>query len=224
MILSDSSKLSNKGWVIEQPWGRVFFGNRKFVPHEDLSSAENGCFLEQVHGNKVVEGLPKTSSRADGQWTQEPGRPLFIKTADCLPVFLFDPVEKRAYGLHIGWRGLSSKILSTALKGHQRPGQVQMWIGPHIHKEDFFLNPSNLQILAKQHPYIQNFIQPSQIAPNQYSVNLAGILVKEASALGIPTNGIWTAETSTYRSSEHHSHRRFSGNKGRQYAFIELRS
>ena len=62
------------------------------------------------------DAIPDT----DAFITDRSGVPLAIFTADCLCVFLFDPV-KRAIGLvHAGWRGTKENITFTAIKLMQK--------------------------------------------------------------------------------------------------------
>ncbi|MBK8575805.1 MAG: peptidoglycan editing factor PgeF [Elusimicrobia bacterium] len=95
---------------------------------------------QQVHGRRVVPvARPriKEKGRTDGMVTQSPGLALRIFTADCIPVFLIDPVH-RAIGLvHAGWRGVQKGIVTTAIQSlsrhyHSRAGEVCVAFGPHM--------------------------------------------------------------------------------------------
>jgi purine-nucleoside/S-methyl-5'-thioadenosine phosphorylase / adenosine deaminase len=91
-------------------------------------------FNRQVHGADVRRADPGTNGEpADGIWTEIPGRPLLVFTADCLPVALV-----RANGsrptivlLHVGWRGILAGIAET---GAARLGRSAFHavIGPGI--------------------------------------------------------------------------------------------
>ncbi|MDI6803532.1 MAG: peptidoglycan editing factor PgeF [Bacteroidota bacterium] len=52
----------------------------------------------------------------DGLITDSKGIFLTISTADCLPVFLFDPVTKSIGAVHAGWRGSEMNIVSRAIR------------------------------------------------------------------------------------------------------------
>src|SRR5208283_4027816 len=70
---------------------------------------------KQIHGDDVlvVEATPDSAQGrpdADAYITDEKYLPIAIRTADCVPVFIFDP-QKRAIGLaHAGWRGTYKAI------------------------------------------------------------------------------------------------------------------
>ena len=112
---------------------------------------ENIVMLEQIHGNDilVVDSFPKINSpaygEADGLITALPGVALVIRSADCVPVFIFDHKKKVLGAVHSGWKGTMLDITGKCLKKM---------------KNDFFCEPGNLHV----------FILPS-IGPNMYEVS-----------------------------------------------------
>lgn len=97
---------------------------------------------EQVHGASlaVIQGsaaIPAPIAGCDALMTDVPGTALLIRTADCLPIFIADPV-RRAVGLaHAGWRGLAAQLplrLLAAFRDvyHSRPEDLRAAIGPAI--------------------------------------------------------------------------------------------
>jgi YfiH family protein len=90
------------------------------------------CFGRQVHG-PLVRRADGQGEPGDGVWTDEPGKPLLVFTADCVPVAL-----ARANGgrpaiaaLHVGWRGLLAGIVQTAAAA-LGSGELGAVIGPGI--------------------------------------------------------------------------------------------
>lgn len=65
----------------------------------------------------VAEGVvrPLPALEADGMITNVPGRILSVLTADCVPVFLYDPVKAAIGIVHSGWRGTALKITVNAI-------------------------------------------------------------------------------------------------------------
>lgn len=97
---------------------------------------------EQVHGASVaiVERTRqdgRSLAGCDALVTACPGVALLIRTADCLPVFVADPL-RRVVGLaHAGWRGLHASLLARLVGAfrhtyHSRPGDLRVAIGPAI--------------------------------------------------------------------------------------------
>lgn len=74
----------------------------------------------QVHGGSVVshgeiEGWSQLEGH-DGHVTGSPGVLLTVTVADCVPVYLIDPVRRVIGLLHSGWRGTSAEILHAGLE------------------------------------------------------------------------------------------------------------
>jgi polyphenol oxidase len=100
------------------------------------------AWLEQVHGNRVVDldrgGLdgaaPADSpTAADAAVTRAAGRVCAIQVADCMPV-LFAAADGSAVGAaHAGWRGLAGGVLEATVRAMQTPpGELLAWLGPAI--------------------------------------------------------------------------------------------
>ena len=76
-----------------------------------FSGAENILQLEQVHGNKIYfSDEVKGSPDGDGIILNEKNVMAVIRTADCTPLFFRNSTENTAGVIHVGWRGLYSKI------------------------------------------------------------------------------------------------------------------
>ena len=78
--------------------------------------------LRQVHGNGVVVFDPAFQTveqvwrtEGDALITLAPGFALGVFTADCLPIFLYDPVRGAIGVVHAGWRGTAKGVIRKAL-------------------------------------------------------------------------------------------------------------
>lgn len=70
----------------------------------------------QIHSANVHEvRSPHTEDDCDALITNERNLYLAVSVADCLPVFLYDPVHHAIAGIHAGWRGSRSRIVERAL-------------------------------------------------------------------------------------------------------------
>jgi Uncharacterized conserved protein len=52
----------------------------------------------------------------DGHATSTKGILLTVTVADCIPVYLLDPVKKAVALLHAGWRGIAGRILAQGVE------------------------------------------------------------------------------------------------------------
>ena len=98
--------------------------------------------MHQVHDVKVavVDRGDITRDELDGydaMITELPGVAIGVRTADCIPVLLYDPVKKIAAAIHSGWRGTVSKIIGKTVSKMQsiyasQPTDILAFIGPGI--------------------------------------------------------------------------------------------
>ena len=97
--------------------------------------------VHQVHGARVLvvgsDSVPSDREPADGLLTRSPGLILGIRTADCVPVFLWHPQRRVAGVIHVGWKGLRSGILKQAFQlldssFSSDPAAIQIAFGPAI--------------------------------------------------------------------------------------------
>ena len=101
----------------------------------------------QVHGCEIREVVDPLTPRSalegvDALVTNVPGVAISVRTADCIPVLMYDPVHKAVAAVHDGWRGtvqrLSQKVIAFM---HDRYGtcaaDVLAVIGPGIGPDSF---------------------------------------------------------------------------------------
>lgn len=74
----------------------------------------------QVHGTDILwheaaRGMI-IEDASDGHATGTAGVLLSVSAADCIPVYLLDPVRRMVALLHAGWRGTAAGILAHGLK------------------------------------------------------------------------------------------------------------
>jgi len=103
---------------------------------------------EQVHGLRVVEVTASVAgsgasvgggrtpvAAADALWTREPGVPLMMMFADCVPVILARPSIPAVAVVHAGWRGAAAGVVREAARALSAlPGEDDLvaYVGPHI--------------------------------------------------------------------------------------------
>lgn len=101
----------------------------------------------QVHGCKVavVDRPDLTRQELEGYdafITNLPGVAVGVRTADCVPVLLYDPVRRVIAAVHAGWKGtvlrISQKALEVmAVKFGTASADVKAVIGPAIGPDSF---------------------------------------------------------------------------------------
>jgi YfiH family protein len=106
--------------------------NRRRLCAELGTDPELLCYGRQVHG-ATVRRAGGTGEPGDGLWTDTPGQPLLVFTADCLPVAVAraDGGPSAVAALHVGWRGLLAGIVANAVAA-LGGGTLAAAIGPGI--------------------------------------------------------------------------------------------
>lgn len=78
--------------------------------------------IQQIHGRRVILAtrrsyqVPTKMPKADAVITQEIGVPIAVRTADCLPIFFYDPCHHVIAVVHAGWRSTHKRIAEATLK------------------------------------------------------------------------------------------------------------
>ena len=99
--------------------------------------------LDQIH-SKIIHNVTKGSKKklkGDSLITNKKGIALGILTADCAPVFIYDPVNNIISAIHAGWKGAYKKIIPAALskfrlKGSHSKDLIAV-IGPCISNNNY---------------------------------------------------------------------------------------
>jgi len=143
-------------------------------------------WLEQVHGNKVIEVSHVSESPivADAAVTKNKNTCLAIMTADCLPILLVSKSGDEVAAIHGGWRPLSDNIIHNTIAKMQSPAEnIYAWLGPCISK-DFFEVGSEVKTKFMQHSDVFKaaFIEKSQ---GKYLADLYKIAEIQLNALGV---------------------------------------
>jgi YfiH family protein len=108
---------------------RRFFGGLN-IPLDRLA------IPKQRHTNVVrVVSEPGEYETCDALLTDVEGVYLVVSVADCIPLFVFDPIKNVVGAIHVGWRGSASGIVNEALKvlGEEfssSPEDLIAYIGP----------------------------------------------------------------------------------------------
>lgn len=99
-------------------------------------SHTNLCITVDDAHRGVGTTRPKFEFGVDGLVSRTPDLLLSVRTADCVPVLLYDPVAKVCAAVHAGWRGTVGNITGNAVKEMQalgsNPENLYAAIGPCI--------------------------------------------------------------------------------------------
>ena len=173
---------------------------------------------------------PRDYKDVDGLITDVPGLTLVTFYADCVPLYLVDPVH-RAIGLsHSGWRGTVKKMGQVTLEAMKeafttKPEDVIAAIGPSICKDCFEVGEEVVREFEAVFDckYHKELIRPNG-RPGKYHLDLwkaNQIILQEA---GVQPERIHTTNICTMCNSDYlFSHRRVGEERGNLAAFLCIR-
>jgi len=119
------------------------FGDARWSEADFLAFAESRglrpVIMRQLHTDIVhrLDAAPEGKLEGDALLTNAPGLLLVIRTADCLPVLLFDEPNQAVAAVHCGWRGTERRILEKAVRAMgeaygSKPEEMIAALGPCI--------------------------------------------------------------------------------------------
>ena len=122
-----------------------------FSPLRDAVLPMRVVQAHQVHGDRVAVVTSAGTTREelegyDALVTDVPGVAIGARTADCIPVLMYDPVRRVVAAVHSGWKGTVLKIAAKTLavmasKYGTRTADIIAVIGPGIGPESFQVGP-----------------------------------------------------------------------------------
>ena len=217
------------------------FGNRNLADTKNLARAldQEGAgvvSVRQVHGDAVLvldrpagngAAVQKKNSQGyDALVTDQLGVILTVRTADCLPVLIFDPDQRVIAAVHAGWRGAIQEIVPKTLRCMMdrfscRPSAVIVGIGPSIQACCYEVGEMVLAPLAARYPYWQEVIKKS--GEGKAMLNLQALIRRQLLELAVPAGQIETAETCTACNPAHYfSYRRDGKQTGSMWSGLVM--
>ncbi len=155
--------ISRQGGVSPQPWASLNVGGTvgdeapRVLENRRRSFRALGRKFEslydvwQVHSTEVVctdapRPLDQPHLKADAILTDQPGVTLFMRFADCVPIFLYDPIRQVVGLVHAGWQGTVKKTAAYAVRAMQarycsRPQDILAGIGPSVGAHHYEVGP-----------------------------------------------------------------------------------
>lgn len=177
----------------------------------------------QVHGKEIVVVTEKDVPlampirQADGFVTNVKGIALAVRTADCLPIFLYDPIQKAIGMIHAGWKGTEQKIAVAAIETMQREygtevAYVKVAFGPCIRRCCYEVGPE----------FGEKFPDETFLRWGKYFFDLALANRNQLMSLGVPEANFLDEEKCTDCEDDLFSHRREGEAAGRHLSFMML--
>jgi YfiH family protein len=207
--------------------------NRKSFLDSLHLKLENMVAAQQIHSANIrIVGKKETGAGAlsdqtaipetDALITSEKGIILGIFTADCLPIFIYDPLTPAIAIVHAGWRGTIAEICRLTLEKMIQtfktdPGYCHVAIGPSICSACFEVSPEVAALFGKVNP--ETVIQTE----SGFKIDLSGFNSFLFQRSGVKPENIDVANLCTgCLNEDFFSYRIEKGTKGRMMGIIAL--
>jgi len=199
----------------EFPWQKHGFGTRLANPPVHIT-------LRQVHSSVVrnARGLQDREAEGDALVTDEIGKAIGVRTADCVPILLLDRSKHGVAAVHAGWRGTAAQIVARAVRALQdefrsEPTDTLAAIGPCVRQCCYEVGPD----VAGQ--FSRSYTTESA-GPAKWKLNLAAANRDGLVESGIPPENIFDLGACTVcAANDFFSYRREPENPGRMLSTIE---
>ncbi len=178
----------------------------------------------QVHGTAVLHATE--AGRYDGYdalMTNQPGLLVGVTVADCVPVLIYDKVQRAVAAVHAGWRGTVGRIVQSTLANMQqqfgtRPADCLIYIGTCIDENSFEVGSD----VAGQ--FDSSLLQIDS-QTGRTCANLKRANAELCLAMGVPASQIEVSPFSTVlHNQDYFSYRAEHGQTGRMLAVIGLKA
>lgn len=149
-----STRMRNSLITYNTPDWLTAFTTGKGVEPEQLGIEQDALVLpRQTHSDHVLwtemAGRPEDT---DAVITDSPDLCVCVKTADCIPILLYDARQRIVAAVHAGWRGTVADIVGKTIKEMNplNATDIHAIIGPGISLECFEVGDEVYEIFQKE--------------------------------------------------------------------------
>lgn len=155
----------------------------------------------QVHGDGVKlvrtdEDIENTKEKFDALVSDRSGIVAGVKTADCVPVLIGDPVSGAYAAIHAGWRGTVASIVVRAVEKLQKefgsePKNMIAAIGPAAGCKNYEIGADVIDAFEAAFTPAGKYFSPTSEGHAMIDLHLAN--ADQLIACGVPVGNIYTA-------------------------------
>jgi polyphenol oxidase len=161
--------------------------------------------VKQVHGTDalLVDRPIEVGTTFAGGWdaviTNQPGVLVTVRTADCVPILLHDPIHRVVAAVHSGWRGSVAGIVPKTLITMQQAfgshaASIHVAIGPSAGPCCYEVDEPVLKPL-QSYPFWKSVVR--ETGPGRALLDLREFVRHQAQAAGVLQQNIWTVSHCT---------------------------
>lgn len=187
---------------------------------DELQLKQAPVWIKQVHGTGVIraDAPPAVFPEADASYTDIPGVPCAVLTADCLPLLLCHRQGLQVAAIHAGWRGLAAGVIEATLDELNAPyADWLVWLGPAIGPSAFEVGEEVRELFMQSDP--QAHLAFKSTAPGKYLADIYQLARQRLVRYGV--SHIYGGEYCTWSdATRFYSYRRDAEKSGRMASLI----
>ncbi len=216
----------------------VLANRNKFANLFSIDSHDFVC-AEQIHGNQIAlvdknqkgagaVDLESALQGYDGLITNCSQLPIFSFYADCVPIYLYDPIQGVIGLAHSGWPGTYKKIALQLINKAQinfssKLTDLYLAIGPSISGVNYEVSAELAKKFKSKFPDLIQEVLSSSDREGHYLLDLSLLNKLMIIKKGIPRKNIIMANLCTYANKDDFfSYRREPGETGRMASMMML--
>jgi polyphenol oxidase len=216
---ADSDFRFNLSFRVGDDAERVKRNRNKFFGAMGISE-KDVSFQKQTHSTKSnYVSKPEFFHDSDALYTDVKNNFLALSLADCIPVFLYEPVHKVIAAIHSGWRGTQGRITTLTAEKTIKEFSLDVknifaYIGPGISGKNFEVG-KDISDLFEERVKIR--------IDGKFFIDLKKHNFLQLVELGVPEENIEISGYCTYDEKDlFHSYRRDKEKSGRMLGVIGL--
>lgn len=195
--------------------------NRKIFFDSVGLEIENIVFQKQIHSDiiKYID-KPGYSGEGDALITDKSNLVLTISVADCVPVFIYDRMNKIIAAVHSGWRGTQKQILAKTIEKlknefNSTSENLYVYIGPSVSQDNYEVGEEVANLFEERY---------SVPVKSKFLLDLRKINCDMLIRTGIPNSQIQASNLCTFELKNLlHSFRRDGTRSGRSFGVIAMK-
>ncbi|HAJ99337.1 MAG TPA: peptidoglycan editing factor PgeF [Bacteroidales bacterium] len=216
-VLKNRQKLAE---TVGMPLQRFVFANQ--------THSSNVVVVGEEHCGMGATSISTAIADTDALITQKANICICVQTADCVPLLLFDPVQRVIAAVHAGWRGIVGGIVKNTIQKMSfsiacNPTDIVAGIGPANGDCCYEVGEDVVQYAQNLFDTQQGIILPST-KPDKYMFHQSQAVKQQLLDAGLQAHNIEESGFCTQcRSNTFFSSRDGKGNTGRIAGGIMLK-
>jgi|GEM_PF-516266 len=189
-------------------------------------ASEQIVYMDQIHGKNIVwagnNDAGKRIAACDGLLTREKNLFLYVVSADCIPLLLYEPDHQIVGVIHAGWKGVARTIVVEAIRQIKEKGgktkALQIYVGPSICGNCYEVGPDVADIFRALYPEETGRFLKSTVREREYKsrrekkkkflLNLQEVITLQFTTAGVAREQIEDSGMCTKENNTFFSHRR----------------